>query len=116
MGENGAGKSTLMKCLLGLYRPDSGRILFKGEELRIPHPSVALAKGIAMIHQELNPVAERPVMENIWLGRFPRRRFGPLSFVDAEAMHVRTRAIFEDLELNLDPRERRAISPWRKCR
>ena len=106
MGENGAGKSTLMKCLLGLYRPDSGRILFKGEELRIPHPSVALAKGIAMIHQELNPVAERPVMENIWLGRFPKRRFGPLSLVDAEAMYVRTRAIFEDLELNLDPRER----------
>ena len=50
MGENGAGKSTLMKCLIGIYTPDSGTITFKGEVLHITNTHYALSKGISMIH------------------------------------------------------------------
>src|SRR5271163_2636132 len=71
MGENGAGKSTLMKCLIGIYVPDSGTIMFKGERLQITNTHYALSKGISMIHQELNPIPQMTVAENIYLGREP---------------------------------------------
>src|SRR6202166_21500 len=71
MGENGAGKSTLMKCLIGIYSPDSGTITFKGEKLDITNTHYALSKGISMIHQELSPIPQMTVAENIYLGREP---------------------------------------------
>ena len=55
IGENGAGKSTLMKCLFGLYHPDSGTIEIDGRVMDIKDPNDALKNGISMIHQELNP-------------------------------------------------------------
>jgi inositol transport system ATP-binding protein len=76
MGENGAGKSTLMKCLIGIYRQDSGTITFKGEELDITSTHYALSKGISMIHQELSPIPQMTVAENIFLGREPRTWYG----------------------------------------
>lgn len=105
MGENGAGKSTLMKCLVGINPPDSGEITFKGKPVMIPNPLTALKLGIAMIYQELNPVAERSVMENIWLGREPtiqNRGF----FVDHKKMYENTKALLADLDLDLDPRQK----------
>src|ERR1700751_6416056 len=63
MGENGAGKSTLMKCLIGIYVPDSGTITFKGEKLHITSTPYALSKGISMIHQELSPIPQMTVAE-----------------------------------------------------
>src|SRR6202051_1075388 len=71
MGENGAGKSTLIKCLIGIYAPDSGTITFKGERLNITNTHYALSKGISMIHQELSPIPQMTVAENIYLGREP---------------------------------------------
>ena len=68
MGENGAGKSTLMKCLIGMYTPDSGTITFKGERLHITNTHYALSKGISMIHQELSPIPQMTVAENILVG------------------------------------------------
>jgi len=55
MGENGAGKSTLMKCLIGIYAPDSGTIEFNGQAVSIVNTHHALSMGISMIHQELSP-------------------------------------------------------------
>ena len=75
-GENGAGKSTLMNVLAGLVQPDAGEIELAGEPVRFATPSEAMRAGISMIQQELHPVPARSVMENIWLGRFPRGRFG----------------------------------------
>jgi inositol transport system ATP-binding protein len=71
MGENGAGKSTLMKILIGIYKANSGEILFKGEKVVIDSVHKALGLGISMIHQELNPVMEMRVCDNIFLGREP---------------------------------------------
>lgn len=105
MGENGAGKSTLMKCLFGIYAKDSGEVVFQGEKVEIKTPRQAMDLGIAMIHQELYPVVARSVMENLWLGRFPLRRFGPLTFVDHKKMEEDSTKLFAKLGLSIDPRE-----------
>jgi len=52
IGENGAGKSTLVKILAGVHRPDSGRLLLDGRELRLANPADARDAGIAVIYQE----------------------------------------------------------------
>ena len=76
MGENGAGKSTLMKCLFGVYKMDAGEVIYKGEPVHIANPFDALQKGIAMVHQELQPIPERSIAENIYCGRYPRKMGG----------------------------------------
>ncbi|HET9241642.1 MAG TPA: sugar ABC transporter ATP-binding protein [Oligoflexus sp.] len=106
MGENGAGKSTLMKCLFGLYQPDRGTIVFDGKAVQIKEPKQALERGIAMIHQELHPVPDRSVMENVWLGRFPVRRLGPFSWVSDRSMEEATTKLFQELDISMDPRVR----------
>ena len=73
MGENGAGKSTLMKCLFGIYKMDQGEVLIHGKPVEIDNPHKALSAGIAMVQQELEQVPRRNVMDNIWLGRYPRK-------------------------------------------
>lgn len=100
MGENGAGKSTLMKCLFGIYHPDEGQIFIDGDETEILSSRRALDVGISMIHQELHPVRFCPVMENVWLGRFPMKGF----MVDHKAMYRQTRELFEQVDLDVDPR------------
>lgn len=104
MGENGAGKSTLMKCLFGIYRPDEGSIALDGKELSIATPKQALDHGIAMIHQEIHPVRDRTVMENVWLGRFPRKGLGPFRWVSHQDMLRKTEDLFKELGLAIDPR------------
>ncbi|MBO7341880.1 MAG: sugar ABC transporter ATP-binding protein, partial [Clostridia bacterium] len=103
MGENGAGKSTLMKCLFGIYQRDAGTILLEGEEVFFHSPREALMHGVAMVHQELNQALSRTVMDNIWLGRYPKR--GAL-FVSDKEMEQKTREIFADLGLAIDPRRK----------
>ncbi len=103
MGENGAGKSTLMKCLFGIYKPDSGEIILNGKKVDINSSKDALDNGISMIHQELHPVPHRNVMENIWLGRFPVKGFGPFRFIDEIKMAEDTEALFRELEMDIKP-------------
>ncbi|MDF2571838.1 MAG: Monosaccharide-transporting ATPase, partial [Sporomusa sp.] len=103
MGENGAGKSTLMKCLFGIYKPDVGEIFLNGKKVDINSSKDALNNGISMIHQELHPVPHRNVMENIWLGRFPVKGFGPFRFIDAPKMFKDTEALFKELEMDIKP-------------
>jgi len=102
VGENGAGKSTLMKCLFGIYSLDSGAITLEGENVRFNNPRQALAKGVSMVHQELDQVLGTNVMENIWLGRFPRKHI----MVDEEKMYEDTKKIFSDLDIKVDPRQK----------
>src|ERR671914_2921356 len=68
VGENGAGKSTLMRVLYGLYPPDEGRILVRGEEVKIASPRAAIALGIGMVHQHFVLVDRFTVTENVILG------------------------------------------------
>ncbi len=68
LGENGAGKSTLMNVLYGLYKKDSGTILWKGKELNAKSPAEAIEAGVGMIHQHFQLVDKFTVLENIILG------------------------------------------------
>jgi general nucleoside transport system ATP-binding protein len=68
IGENGAGKSTLMRVLYGLYPPDQGRIVVRGNDVRIHSPRDAIALGIGMVHQHFVLVDRFTVTENIVLG------------------------------------------------
>ncbi len=101
MGENGAGKSTLMKVLAGIYREDAGRIELNGREVRVPDSATALGLGIAMIHQELSPVPEMTVAENIYLGREPLNRF---KLVDKGLMAKNAKAVFDRWQIDINPR------------
>jgi ABC-type uncharacterized transport system ATPase subunit len=68
IGENGAGKSTLMRVLYGMYPADGGRILVRGQEVRIASPRDAIALGIGMVHQHFVLVDPFTVTENVILG------------------------------------------------
>jgi methyl-galactoside transport system ATP-binding protein len=99
MGENGAGKSTLMKCLFGIYQKDEGEILLNGKPVSFENPRQALDNGVSMVHQELNQVLERSVLDNIWLGRFPMRGM----MVDDKKMLLETQSIFEQFKIKINP-------------
>ncbi|UQZ85757.1 Galactose/methyl galactoside import ATP-binding protein MglA [Paenibacillus konkukensis] len=103
MGENGAGKSTLMKCLFGIYTPDAGEIYLNGDKVELKNSKDALDHGVSMIHQELHPIPQRNVMENIWLGRFPAKGWGPFRLVDHRKMLNDTKRLFKELEMDIDP-------------
>ena len=82
VGENGGGKSTLIKIITGLYRPDEGRLMIEGEEVRFASARDAIAAGVSAVHQERNLIPRFSVGENImierppnaaWLDRLPKR-------------------------------------------
>ena len=99
MGENGAGKSTLMKCLFGIYNKDAGHIYLDGKEIDFKSSKEALDNGVAMVHQELNQALKRNVVDNIWLGRYPKVAG---LMVNEHKMRVDTEAIFKELGINVD--------------
>lgn len=102
MGENGAGKSTLLKCLFGIYKKDAGSIIFQGQEIDFKSSKEALEHGVSMVHQELNLVLQRTVMDNMWLGRYPTKGM----FVDQDKMLKDTQAIFDELDIDINPRDK----------
>ena len=101
MGENGAGKSTLMKCLFGIYAKNAGTIVLDGKEVDFKSSKEALENGVAMVHQELNQALTRSVMDNLWLGRYPKVAG---LMVSESVMRKRTREIFEELDVHVDPK------------
>jgi inositol transport system ATP-binding protein len=101
MGENGAGKSTLMKMLAGVHRPDGGTIEWRGRVGSYATPHDALKQGIAMVHQELMPIPDLSVAENLLLGLEPRNAFG---WVDQAELHRLAGEWLRTLQTDLDPR------------
>ena len=100
LGENGAGKSTLMNILYGLYHPDDGRILLKGEPVRIHSPRDAIARGIGMVHQHFMLIPVMTVAENIVLAIEPSKA-GVL--LDYGAARQRVRQLSESFQFAIDP-------------
>lgn len=99
MGENGAGKSTLMKIIIGIYKPDGGEIYFKGKKVNFHSTRDSLDAGIAMIHQELSPIPDMTVAENIFLGREPSK----LGIVNEKELYRQTQELLDELHINLSP-------------
>lgn len=104
MGENGAGKSTLMKCLFGIYKMDAGEIYLDGEKIEVNNPDEAMKHGIAMVHQELQPVPARSVAENLYLGRFPTKSIGPIKWIDHKTMYQETEKWLKEVKMDFDPK------------
>ena len=105
MGENGAGKSTLMKCMFGIYEMDEGEVLFEGQPVKIGGPLEALEMGIAMVHQELQPIPARTIGENIFLGRYPMKKFlGLIPVVDHDKMYADTAELLKKVRMDFDPK------------
>ena len=98
LGENGAGKSTLMNILVGLYRPDAGRIFVRGEEVEIHSPRDAAGLGIGMVHQNFMLVESMLVSENIVLGL---RELPLVPRMDTVVRRIRE--ISEQYRLQVDP-------------
>ena len=108
MGENGAGKSTLMKCLFGMYSRDGGTITLEGKEINFKNSKEALENGVAMVHQELNQALKRNVMDNIWLGRYPKKAG---IMVDEKKIYQDTQEVFKELKIDVDPRKIMSTMP-----
>ena len=105
MGENGAGKSTLMKCLFGLYHMDAGEVYLDGEKIEIANPDEAMTKyGIAMVHQELQPVLARSVAENFFIGRYPVHKWGPFQVIDHKTMNAECEKWLREIGMSFDPK------------
>lgn len=68
LGENGAGKSTLVKCMMGYYRPDAGRIVIDGAACEINNPRRAHQLGLGMVYQQFTLVPSMTGAENLILG------------------------------------------------
>jgi simple sugar transport system ATP-binding protein len=106
VGDNGAGKSTLVKIMSGVFAPDAGRILIRGEERAFATPADARASGIETIYQDLALAGNLSIGENIYLGREPMRRlFGFLPALDREKMHQAAQEVVKHLDIEIaDPR------------
>ena len=115
MGENGAGKSTMMKCLFGTYQKDEGTIVLDGKEVNFSGPKDALENGVAMVHQELNQCLERNVIDNLFLGRYPKNSLG---VVDDGRMKKEASYLFRKLGITVNltqPMKKMSVSKRQMC-
>jgi simple sugar transport system ATP-binding protein len=103
LGDNGAGKSTLIKTLSGVYRPDAGRYLIEGREVRLASPRDALARGIATVYQDLAMIPLMSIWRNFFLGSEPTAGWGPWRRFDV-GLAMRT-ARDELLKMGIDVRD-----------
>lgn len=99
MGENGAGKSTLMKILSGVYSLESGTLTYFGKETEFKNPKEAQEAGVAIVHQELNMMADLTVAENIYIGRESMNGV----FINDGEMIEKSKELFRELGVHVDP-------------
>lgn len=103
VGENGAGKSTFMNIVFGVYQDYEGEMLWEGERVQFDSPTAAQKQGIAMVHQENSLVPNLSVMDNIYMGRFPRK--GP--FIDRKVLRKKVVDLLQELKIsNIAPETR----------
>ena len=96
VGDNGAGKSTLVKCVAGTHSPDSGEILFEGEEVHIHGPKDAAKLGIEVVYQDLALADNLDVVQNMFLGRETLSSFFRL---DEARMEQQATGVLKDLSV-----------------
>ncbi|GGA63034.1 ATP-binding cassette domain-containing protein [Pelagibacterium lentulum] len=120
VGDNGAGKSTLMKILSGLYKPSEGELVFEGQPVSFSSPKDARLKGIEMVYQDFALAGNMAIYENIYLGREPGRKLGPITFVDhnkaremaaehLDNLHIHVKSVDQNTE-DLSGGQRQAVA------
>lgn len=120
VGDNGAGKSTLMKILSGLFAPSEGELVFNGTPVKFSSPKDAQRLGIEMVYQDFALAGNMPIYENIYLGREPGTKFGPLTIVDhklarrmatdhLDRMHISVKSVDQNTE-DLSGGQRQAVA------
>jgi simple sugar transport system ATP-binding protein len=120
VGDNGAGKSTLMKILSGLFVPSGGELMFDGKPVRFQSPKDAQRLGIEMVYQDFALAGNLPIYENIYLGREPGAKFGPLTIVDhprakrmaaehLDRLHIHVKSVEQNTE-DLSGGQRQAVA------
>lgn len=103
VGENGAGKTTLMRVITGIYAQDEGDVYFEDEKVRFQNTSESQAKGIAIIHQELNMPVNLTISEYMFLGRMPVNKFGVVRRKNAAE---KAKELLKTVEITRDPMTR----------
>ena len=120
VGDNGAGKSTLMKILSGLFVPSEGELVFDGLPVKFSSPKDARKLGIEMVYQDFALAGNMPIYENIYLGREPGRKFGPLTVVNhskarqmaadhLDRLHIHVKSVDQNTE-DLSGGQRQAVA------
>src|SRR5215469_17518707 len=106
VGDNGAGKSTLVKCIAGTHSPDSGRILFEGNEVHIGGPRAAARLGIEVVYQDLALCDNLDVVQNMYLGREANR----FTILKEPPMEAKTRETLKSLRVTTIKSIRQAVA------
>lgn len=101
LGDNGAGKSTFIKTLSGVHQPTRGEIRMGGQAVRFPNARAAIDAGIATVYQDLAMIPLMSVARNFWMGREPRKKFGPFNLWDADKANTVTMQEMARMGINL---------------
>lgn len=101
LGDNGAGKSTFIKTMAGVHKPTKGSIYMGGKEVHFNSARDAIEAGIATVYQDLAMIPLMSVTRNFWMGREPRKKFGPLNFMDFDTANGVTMAEMKKMGINL---------------
>jgi ribose transport system ATP-binding protein len=102
IGENGSGKSTIANVVMGVHKPDSGKIIYKGREYAPSNMMDAIAHNICMIVQEMATINNLSVADNIFLGL--ENEFSKKGVVDRKRMNAAAKEVLESVKLgNVSP-------------
>ncbi len=103
VGENGAGKSTLIKIIAGVYKPDTGAIVYEGHQVSWDSPQQTRVAGINVIYQEFNLFPELTVAENIYMAQEPLSR---MRFINQSLIESRSSRLLEKMGVQIDPQQK----------
>lgn len=98
LGENGAGKSTLIKILTGTYTDYEGKIFYKGNEVKFSSEKDAIDSGISVVPQELHPIDQLTIAENLFIGREPMTKLP--GFIDKKKRALLTERLLTEFAMN----------------
>ena len=105
MGDNGAGKSTLVKIIAGNFLPTTGQISIDGKPVVFHRPIDAQREGIEMVYQDLALADNLTAASNVFLGREPLRRVGPIRYINYKRMNSVSAELFKQLKSETRPRD-----------